>query len=106
MVRLPAKLGDMTARSDTRTVTGHGIGRVAGTAFHRTSHLAFAPLPGAIPCARLHTVHVLHEWGLRALAEDAALIVSELVTNAVDAAAVLPDRPPSGSACWLVNDPS
>jgi anti-sigma regulatory factor (Ser/Thr protein kinase) len=56
--------------------------------------LELAPLPSAIPCARFHTVHVLHEWGLRALAEDAELIVSELMTNAADAAAVLPDRPP------------
>lgn len=39
-------------------------------------------------------VHVLHEWGLRDLAEDAALIVSELMTNAADASAVLPDRTP------------
>jgi len=39
-------------------------------------------------------VHVLHEWGLRHLAEDVALIVSELMTNAADASAVLPDRPP------------
>jgi anti-sigma regulatory factor (Ser/Thr protein kinase) len=31
---------------------------------------------------------------LRGLAEDAALIVSELMTNAVDVSAVLPDRPP------------
>ena len=86
MVRLPAKLGDMTPRGDTRTV--------ARTAFHRTSILEFAPLPGAIPCARLHAVHVLHEWGLRELAEDAALIVSELMTNAADASAALPERPP------------
>lgn len=63
-------------------------------AFHRTSFLELAPLPGAIPCARLHAVHVLHEWGLRALAEDAALIVSELMTNAADASIVLPERPP------------
>ncbi len=62
--------------------------------FHRTSFLEFAPLPGAIPCARLHAVHVLHEWGLRHLAEDAALLVSELMTNAADASIVLPDRPP------------
>ena len=51
-------------------------------------------MPTAVSCARLHAVHVLHEWGLRGLAEDAALIVSELMTNAVDASAVLPDRPP------------
>ena len=91
----------MTARSDTSTLTQsptppdcfrHGSG--ASTAFHRTSFLELAPLPGAIPCARLHTVHVLHEWGLRALAEDAALIVSELTTNAAEASMVLPDRPP------------
>jgi len=36
----------------------------------------------------------LHEWGLRDVAEDAALIVSELMTNALDASAVLPERPP------------
>jgi anti-sigma regulatory factor (Ser/Thr protein kinase) len=70
----------MTARGDT--------------ALRRTSVLEFAPLPTAVPCARLHTVHVLHEWGLRALAEDAALIVSELMTNARDASVVLPERPP------------
>ena len=91
----------MTARSDTATLTQsptppnrfrHGSG--ASTVFRRTSFLELAPLPGAIPCARLHTVHVLHEWGLRALAEDAALIVSELTTNAADASVVLPERPP------------
>ena len=70
-------------------MTGSG----AGAAFHRTSFLELAPLPGAIPCARLHTMAVLHEWGLRHLADDAALIVSELMTNAADASTVLPDRP-------------
>ena len=39
-------------------------------------------------------MHVLYEWGLRNVAEDAALIVSELMTNAADASIVLPDRPP------------
>jgi anti-sigma regulatory factor (Ser/Thr protein kinase) len=70
----------------------HGSG--TGVTVHRTSFLELAPLPTAVPCARLHTVHVLHEWGLRALADDAALIVSELITNAADASMVLPDRPP------------
>lgn len=78
-----------------RTPLNHlGRGPGAGPAFHRTSFLELAPLPGAIPCARLHAVHVLHEWGLRELAGDAALIVSELMTNAADASIVLPDRPP------------
>jgi len=66
----------------------------AGPARHRASFLELAPLPGAIPCARLHAVHVLHEWGLRDLTDDAALIVSELMTNAADASVVLPERPP------------
>src|SRR5579863_10112257 len=66
----------------------------SGTVTQLSSALEFAPLPTAVPCARLHAVHVLHEWGLRDLAEDAEMIVSELVTNAVDASAVLPDRPP------------
>ena len=93
----------MTARSHTRTVTASpappdrpGRGSGAGTAVHRRSYLELASLPSAIPCARLHAVHVLHEWGLRALAEDAALIVSELMTNAADASVVLPGRPPIG----------
>ena len=82
----------------TGTVTGRTHPRAgapgAGTVYHRTSVLELAPLPTAIPCARLHAVHVLHEWGLRAIAEDAALVVSELMTNAADASAVLPGRPP------------
>jgi len=65
-----------------------------GTALRRTSVLELAPLPGAASCARLHAVHVLHEWGLRALADNTALIVSELITNAAVASIVLPERPP------------
>ncbi len=80
----------MTGRSDARTVSRPG----ASAALHRTTFLELAPLPGAIPCARLHAVAVLHEWGLRDLADDAALIVSELMTNAAEASAALPDRPP------------
>jgi len=70
---------------------------------HRTSYLELAPLPGAIPCARLHAVHVLHEWGLRELADDAALVVSELMTNAADASVVLPERPPI-ALCLLASE--
>jgi anti-sigma regulatory factor (Ser/Thr protein kinase) len=64
-----------------------------GTDADCQSALELAPLPTAASCARLHTVHVLHEWGLRGLADDAATVVSELTTNAADASAVLPDRP-------------
>jgi anti-sigma regulatory factor (Ser/Thr protein kinase) len=66
----------------------------SGTATQISSALEFAPLPTAVPCARLHAVHVLHEWGLRDLAGDAEMIVSELITNAIEASALLPERPP------------
>ena len=66
----------------------------SGTATQISSALEFAPLPTAVPCARLHAVHVLHEWGLRDLAGDAQMIVSELITNAIDASTVLPEHPP------------
>jgi anti-sigma regulatory factor (Ser/Thr protein kinase) len=50
------------------------------------SSLELGALPGAVPCARLHTKQVLWEWGLlRVFGEDAELIVSELVTNALQA---------------------
>jgi anti-sigma regulatory factor (Ser/Thr protein kinase) len=66
----------------------------SGTATQTSSALEFAPLPTAVPCARLHVVHVLREWGLRDLAGDAEMIVSELVTNAVEASTLLSERPP------------
>lgn len=49
------------------------------------SHLELGALPGAVPCARLHTKLVLWEWGLGGLSEVAELLTSELVTNAVQA---------------------
>jgi anti-sigma regulatory factor (Ser/Thr protein kinase) len=59
-------------------------------------------LPGAVPCARLHTRQVLWEWGLQESADTTELLVSELVTNAVHitraAAAGTPVR------LWLVSD--
>jgi len=47
--------------------------------------LELGALPSAVPCARLHARQVLWEWGLSALTETIALIVSELVTNAIQA---------------------
>ena len=50
----------------------------------------FRRATGRVPCARLHTRLVLAEWGLTGLTEQAELIVSELVTNAVAASQPLP----------------
>ena len=49
------------------------------------SFLELAALPTAAPCARLHTTLVLREWDLSALVQTAALVVAELVSNAVQA---------------------
>jgi anti-sigma regulatory factor (Ser/Thr protein kinase) len=57
------------------------------------SFIELAPLPEAVPCARLLAVQLLHAWGLPELIDDAQLVVSELVTNAVTASATLPGRP-------------
>jgi anti-sigma regulatory factor (Ser/Thr protein kinase) len=47
------------------------------------SFLELGALPGAVPCARLHTRHLLWEWRLTGLTDSAELVVSEIVTNAV-----------------------
>ena len=49
------------------------------------SSLELGALPAAPSCACLHVKHVLWEWGLNSLVESAELLVSELVTNAVNA---------------------
>ncbi len=51
------------------------------------SSLELGALPTAVPCARLHARQLIWEWGLDGLAETAELLVSELVTNAVQAMA-------------------
>jgi len=51
------------------------------------SYLELGALPTAVPCARLHTRQLVWEWGLTGLGATAELLVSELVTNAVQAMA-------------------
>jgi anti-sigma regulatory factor (Ser/Thr protein kinase) len=49
------------------------------------SHLELGAINSAVPSARLHARLVLWEWGLPAdIAESAELVVSELVTNALE----------------------
>lgn len=59
----------------------------------------FAATPTAAAWARRHTADVLSTWRAAELADDACLVVSELVGNAVRHTAV-PGSPPS--ACRLV----
>ena len=67
------------------------------------SVLAIAALLTATPCARLHARNLACEWGLGDLAATIELIVSEFVTNAVQASIDHEGRPrytaDTGLAC-------
>lgn len=73
------------------------------TTWRLRSCLELGALPGAVPCARLHARQVLWEWQLADRAGTAELLVSELVTNAVQACSGLA----AGVAAvrlWLCSD--
>ena len=75
--------------------------RMAGTWPLRT-YLEFGAFPGAVPCARLHARAVLWEWGLIRLTEQVELLVSELVTNAVQESRLLGEF--TTVRFWLLSD--
>jgi anti-sigma regulatory factor (Ser/Thr protein kinase) len=73
------------------------LGGATGAALHEwplVSALEFGSLPTAVGSARAHTRTILAEWGLAALIADAEMLVSELLTNALEASWRLDDRPP------------
>jgi len=72
-------------------------------AWPHQSYLELGALPTAAPCARLHTMLVLWEWDLGALAHTAAVVVSELVTNAVQASRGITESQFSGT--WAPGTP-
>jgi anti-sigma regulatory factor (Ser/Thr protein kinase) len=64
-----------------------GPGLAAGEMSESTSrHVRLAALPSAVPWARRVLRHMLREWQLETVSDPALLLVSELVTNAVQAA--------------------
>ena len=72
-------------------------------AWPHQSYLELGSIVTAAPCARLHTMLVLWEWDLGELAHTAAVVVSELVTNAVQASAGITDSQFAGS--WAPGTP-
>ena len=74
----------------------HGSGVGPASTWPLTSSLVLGALDTAPSCARLHAGAVLREWGLAELADTAELVVSELVTNAVQASTGPRDRPQLG----------
>jgi anti-sigma regulatory factor (Ser/Thr protein kinase) len=67
-----------------------GVRTPAPPAWPHLSSLELAALPTAVPCGRLHTRHVLWEWRLDQLVDDAEVVVSELLSNAVKASSLNP----------------
>ncbi len=63
------------------------------------SFLELGALPGAVPSARLHARQVLWEWGQAKLTDSAELVVTELLTNAVNAS-----QWPQPVRLWLRSD--
>jgi hypothetical protein len=77
---------DCAQRRDGRSgVGGLELSPHAATSWPLRSCLELGALPSAVPCARLHAKQVLWEWGLETLVETVELILSELVTNGVQA---------------------
>jgi anti-sigma regulatory factor (Ser/Thr protein kinase) len=68
------------------------------------TRLPLAALPTAPGVARGHVRSVAREWGLTELAEIAELLVSELVTNAVQASARLRTIEPPVILLWVISD--
>jgi anti-sigma regulatory factor (Ser/Thr protein kinase) len=63
------------------------------TAWSLTDSLTLGALPTAVPSARAHARMMMVEWSMPGVAEDVALVVSELVTNAVAASTDATGRP-------------
>jgi hypothetical protein len=66
------------------------------------SHLELAALATAPGCARAHVCAVLWEWKLDAIGDESALIVSEIVTNAV--LSTQAQRRPDPIRLWMLGD--
>ena len=71
-----------------------GMARTESTAgWPLSAHLPLGALPTAVPCARMYTRVMLVEWGLARAADAASLVVSELLTNSVQACTGPDGRP-------------
>jgi anti-sigma regulatory factor (Ser/Thr protein kinase) len=111
-VTWPAVRGDSagTCRESDRPMSGAGSGYppasadAAVSAWPLVSGLEFAPLPTAVPCARLHTRFRLADWNLSHISDAAELIVSELLTNAITATQAIHSGYPV--RLWVLSDNS
>lgn len=68
------------------------------------TRLELAALPTTPGVVRGHVRSVVREWGLAELADTAALLASELVTNAIQASARLRTVGPPVIRVWITSD--
>lgn len=87
-----ASTGCSGVRPTHVTEPSSGVGTVPND-WPLVSVLEFGSLPTAVACARAHTRSVLAEWGLAHLVDDAEILTSELITNALKISWTLKDRP-------------
>lgn len=69
---------------------GREIARMQEWPLH--SRLELPAVPASVRSARLHARNLLHEWRVGCLADTAELLVSEMITNAVRASALIADQ--------------
>jgi anti-sigma regulatory factor (Ser/Thr protein kinase) len=79
-------VGLQATATHTRLDPSARVGPVPASG-RQTRCVRLAALPSAVPWARRVLRHMLREWQVEAMADPAALLVSELVTNAVEASA-------------------
>ncbi len=90
---LPSVVGQPMATPESDSGAGAAT-TVSPQWWPLVTSLELGALPTAAGCARLHAKSMLAEWNLDQHGEDAALLVSELVTNALQASRSLAERPP------------
>jgi anti-sigma regulatory factor (Ser/Thr protein kinase) len=88
------------ARPRVPLTVAHWAGSPAGE-WPLHTYLELAALDGAVPSARLHVRHLLREWGMAAVGDGAELVVSELVTNGVQASRAMAH---TAIRLWLASD--
>jgi len=87
---------DRGQREPPLAVRGEPSSEAGTTTWPKVSTLRLDPVPAAAGQAREHARGVLRDWGLHHLMEDGVTLVSELVTNALQASWTLIEPAPVG----------
>ncbi len=98
----PAGRGPVKSGAPVPVLPPHARAATGDDQWPLRDFLELGALPSAVPCARLHARLVVQEWGLSTLADNVELVVSELITNALNASAGLGPAP--SVRLWLLGD--